>query len=203
MTDKNPKPTHTEKDQHLRSQLEKAIEEDSKPLVDVKAAILEKIRIQEELVAAARAQNPNDHFTIGCLEARRLSLLGALKYQPISEEGPTKSEAAPENPTPEEKLLLEVPCNLPEHLTLRRSSGCVNLPAACDSTTSPSGGAEKPLAKGPETPPSEEEDSSAVTSTQPTAVEEKRQKDNKESTHPTHPRPRKHQLRPTTPTNLS
>ncbi|KAJ8678477.1 hypothetical protein QAD02_014264 [Eretmocerus hayati] len=118
MTDKNPKPTHTEKDQHLRSQLEKAIEEDSKPL---------------------------------------------------------EALPAPENPTPEEKLLLEVPCNLPEHLTLRRSPGRVNLPAACDSTTSPSGSAEKPLAKGPETPPSEEEDSSAVTSTQPTAVEEKRQ----------------------------
>ncbi|KAJ8671951.1 hypothetical protein QAD02_003210 [Eretmocerus hayati] len=175
MTDKNPKPTHTEKDQHLRSQLGKAIEEDFKPLVDVKAAILEKIRIQEELVAAARSRNPNDHYTIGCLEARRLSLLGALKYQPISEEGPTKSEA-PENPTPEERLLLGVPCNLPEHLTLRRSPGCVNLPAVCDSTTSSSGSAGKPLARGPETPPSEEEDSSAVTSTQPTAVEEKRQR---------------------------
>ncbi|KAJ8677752.1 hypothetical protein QAD02_013539 [Eretmocerus hayati] len=175
MTDKSPEPTVTEKDKHLRSQLEKAIKEDSKSLVDVKAAIVEKIRIQEELIAAARARNPNDHFTIGCLEARRLSLLGALEYQPISEEGPTKSEAL-ENPTPEETLLLEVPCNLLEHLTLRRSPGCVNLPAACDSMTSTSGSAEKPLAKGPETPPSEEEDHSAVTSTQPAAVEEKRQR---------------------------
>ncbi|KAJ8677427.1 hypothetical protein QAD02_013214 [Eretmocerus hayati] len=198
MTDKIPKPTHTKKDQHLRSQLEKAIEEDSKPLVDVKAAILEKIRIQEELVAAARARNPNDHFTIGCLEARRLSLLGASKFQLISEEGLAISEA-PENLTLEERLLLKVPCNIPEHLTLRRSPGCVNLPGACDSTTLPSESAEKPLAKGPETRQRRRIPAPLHRRNQPLL----RGRDTEDSTHPTHPRLRNHQLRPTTPTSLS
>ncbi|KAJ8665709.1 hypothetical protein QAD02_021894 [Eretmocerus hayati] len=157
MTDKDPKPTHIEKEQNLRRQLTKAVEEDSKPLVDVKAAILEKIRIQEELIADARAKNPNDRFTIGCLEARRLSLLGALKYQPVSQRKTDDPEVL-ENPTAEEKLLLEVPCNLPEHLTLRRSAGCANLLAACDSTTPPSVKTGKPSVTGPVTPPSEEDD---------------------------------------------
>ncbi|KAJ8678341.1 hypothetical protein QAD02_014128 [Eretmocerus hayati] len=159
MTDKeDPKPTHIEEEQNLRRQLEKAVEEDSKPLVDVKAAILEKIRIQEELIADARAKNPNDRFTIGCLEARSLSLLGALKYQPVSQRKTDDPEVL-ENPTSEEKLLLEVPCNLPEHLTLRRSARCANLLAACDSTTPPSVKIEKPSVTGPVTPPSEEDDS--------------------------------------------
>ncbi|KAJ8678486.1 hypothetical protein QAD02_014273 [Eretmocerus hayati] len=170
MTDKAPKPTNIEKEQNLRRQLEKAVEEDSKPLVDVKTAILEKIRIQEELIADARAKNPNDRFTIGCLEARRLSLLVALKYQPVSQ-GKTDDPEVLENPTAEEKLLLEVPCNLPEHLTLRRSAGCANLLAACDSTTPPSVKTGKPSVTGPVTPPSEEDDSDVqlldpVTSTQ-------------------------------------
>ncbi|KAJ8666468.1 hypothetical protein QAD02_008130 [Eretmocerus hayati] len=85
--------------------------------------------------------------------------------------GKTDDPEVLENPTAEEKLPLEVPCNLPEHLTLRRSAGCANLLAACDSTTPPSVRTGKPSVTGPVTPPSEEDDSDVqlldpVTSTQ-------------------------------------